>query len=67
MKIAVCDDDQAAREHIVSYNADAIKVVNGDKLILAQKKYNDRCFKAGYFRRIRNVNKYNRKTKVVST
>lgn len=26
---------------IVSYNADTIKVVNGDKLILAQKKYND--------------------------
>ena len=28
-------------EQIVSYNADTIKVVNGDKLILAQKKYND--------------------------
>ena len=28
-------------EKIVSYNADTIKVVNGDKLILAQKKYND--------------------------
>lgn len=26
-------------EQIVSYNADTIKVVNGDKLILAQKKY----------------------------
>ncbi len=28
-------------EKIVSYNADTIKVANGDKLILAQKKYND--------------------------
>ena len=28
-------------EQIVSYNTDTIKVVNGDKLILAQKKYND--------------------------
>lgn len=28
-------------EKIVSYNADTIKVVNGDELILAQKKYND--------------------------
>jgi len=28
-------------EQIVSYNADTIKVANGDKLILAQKKYND--------------------------
>ena len=28
-------------EKIVSYNADTIKVVNGDKRILAQKKYND--------------------------
>lgn len=28
-------------EQIVSYNAGTIKVVNGDKLILAQKKYND--------------------------
>ena len=28
-------------EKIVSYNADTIKVVNGDTLILAQKKYND--------------------------
>ena len=28
-------------EQIVSYNANTIKVVNGDKLILAQKKYND--------------------------
>lgn len=28
-------------EKIISYNADTIKVVNGDKLILAQKKYND--------------------------
>ncbi len=28
-------------EKIVSYNTDTIKVVNGDKLILAQKKYND--------------------------
>ena len=28
-------------ENIVSYNADTITVVNGDKLILAQKKYND--------------------------
>ena len=28
-------------EKIVSYNADTIKVANGDKLILAQKKYNN--------------------------
>ncbi|MCI9077461.1 MAG: response regulator transcription factor [Lachnospiraceae bacterium] len=28
-------------EMIVSYNADTIKVANGDNLILAQKKYND--------------------------
>ncbi len=28
-------------EKIVSYNADTIKIANGDKLILAQKKYND--------------------------
>ena len=28
-------------EKIVSYNADTIKVANGDKLILAQKKYSD--------------------------
>ncbi len=28
-------------EKIVSYNADTIKVANGDELILAQKKYND--------------------------
>ncbi len=28
-------------EQIVSYNIDTIKVINGDKLILAQKKYND--------------------------
>jgi len=28
-------------EKIISYNADTIKVVSGDKLILAQKKYND--------------------------
>lgn len=28
-------------EKIVAYNADMIKVVNGDELILAQKKYND--------------------------
>lgn len=28
-------------EKIVSYNADTIKVANGNKLILAQKKYND--------------------------
>ncbi len=28
-------------EKIVSYNADTIQVANGDKLILAQKKYND--------------------------
>ena len=28
-------------EHIASYNANTIQVVNGDKLILAQKKYND--------------------------
>lgn len=28
-------------EKIVSYNADTIQVVNGDKMILAQKKYND--------------------------
>lgn len=28
-------------EKIVSYNANTIKVANGDKLILAQKKYND--------------------------
>lgn len=28
-------------EQIVSYNANTIKVANGDKLILAQKKYND--------------------------
>ncbi len=28
-------------EMIVSYNADTIGVVNGDKLILAQKKYHD--------------------------
>ena len=28
-------------EKIASYNADTIKVINGDELILAQKKYND--------------------------
>ena len=28
-------------EHISSYNVNTIQVVNGDKLILAQKKYND--------------------------
>ena len=28
-------------EKIASYNSDTIQVVNGDKLILAQKKYND--------------------------
>lgn len=28
-------------EQILSYNAHTIKVVNGDKRILAQKKYND--------------------------
>ena len=28
-------------EKIVSYNANTIKVVNGDKLILARKKYSD--------------------------
>ena len=28
-------------EKITSYNADSIKVVNGDELILAQKKFND--------------------------
>lgn len=39
-------------ENIISYNASTIEVANGDRLILAQRKYSD--FVKAYMRYVKN-------------